>query len=931
MFSPSSAFEKWAPVHRDQRDEAQGQTSDGILMALTKGLAETLLQCNPDLHVQELEHRPQRCLTSPRPEGGGRENSDGELVMYVGDQLCEGGGTRYTVLDMLGKGTFGQVVLCSVDGSSRQVAVKVIKNKEAYWKQAQVEVGILKWINETVDPLDQHHIVRMLDSFTARAHLCIVFELLSISMLDLLQQNGWKGVSTNLIRVFMCQLVDAFVVLWDAQLVHCDLKPENILLHNTQGNWQIKLVDFGSSCYAGRTVYTYIQSRFYRSPEVVLGHAYTALIDIWSLGCIAMELLLGLPLYSASCEFDLLLRIASMHGKLDPQLLHSAKPTKQAEFCTLEHREWRLLTEDEYSTTHAFTPGKHHYPKDSSLHDLVLGAPPTPKTSVTQEEEPQRSLSGEELLGRASLEHFVSCMVAVEISSRWTPRQIATHPFLTGAEFDGFCFPEPDITHPCMQQLQSTPMAIPGLMSTSCVIDPTWCDFYPSQAMGGSMCSSFGSSWDTYNPSYFPPAEAWSNNNQAGSWGSEHAWGNTTQEQPVQEQRGNKKPLHHRRTSSLDGFLTDMPLPSQLEAQQRKKKKSGKPRRGKGHRRNWSRDSQGSDVSKDDFKFGRGSTDTVVSGGLRDSEPRRGKGHRRNWSRDSQGSDVSKDDFKFGRGSTDTVVSGGLRDSEPRRGKGHRRNWSRDRQGSDVSKDDFKFGRGSTDTVVSGGLRDSEPRRGKGHRRNWSRDSQGSDVSKDDFKFGRGSTDTVVSGGLRDSEPARRGRGHRRNWSKSSLNSMDSQCSDMSKDDFKFGRGSTDSAASGQSRESAPAEVEEAPKKKTGRRHRRMKSGDLPDMSQLMPQAASLDLNQSQSCGALPAPVEQAHDEPKIELPKPRRRRGKREAIDLRCDLTETNITALLGDGALPTSNEGGSDSDCTHSTVEYPPLQLDRTQEELE
>eukprot|EP00656_Telonema_subtile_P026503 TRINITY_DN2847_c0_g1_i3.p1 TRINITY_DN2847_c0_g1~~TRINITY_DN2847_c0_g1_i3.p1 ORF type:complete len:844 (-),score=179.94 TRINITY_DN2847_c0_g1_i3:132-2663(-) len=843
MFSPSSAFEKWAPVHRDQRDEAQGQTSDGILMALTKGLAETLLQCNPDLHVQELEHRPQRCLTSPRPEGGGRENSDGELVMYVGDQLCEGGGTRYTVLDMLGKGTFGQVVLCSVDGSSRQVAVKVIKNKEAYWKQAQVEVGILKWINETVDPLDQHHIVRMLDSFTARAHLCIVFELLSISMLDLLQQNGWKGVSTNLIRVFMCQLVDAFVVLWDAQLVHCDLKPENILLHNTQGNWQIKLVDFGSSCYAGRTVYTYIQSRFYRSPEVVLGHAYTALIDIWSLGCIAMELLLGLPLYSASCEFDLLLRIASMHGKLDPQLLHSAKPTKQAEFCTLEHREWRLLTEDEYSTTHAFTPGKHHYPKDSSLHDLVLGAPPTPKTSVTQEEEPQRSLSGEELLGRASLEHFVSCMVAVEISSRWTPRQIATHPFLTGAEFDGFCFPEPDITHPCMQQLQSTPMAIPGLMSTSCVIDPTWCDFYPSQAMGGSMCSSFGSSWDTYNPSYFPPAEAWSNNNQAGSWGSEHAWGNTTQEQPVQEQRGNKKPLHHRRTSSLDGFLTDMPLPSQLEAQQRKKKKSGKPRRGKGHRRNWSRDSQGSDVSKDDFKFGRGSTDTVVSGGLRDSEPRRGKGHRRNWSRDSQGSDVSKDDFKFGRGSTDTVVSGGLRDSEP----------------------------------------------------------------------------------------ARRGRGHRRNWSKSSLNSMDSQCSDMSKDDFKFGRGSTDSAASGQSRESAPAEVEEAPKKKTGRRHRRMKSGDLPDMSQLMPQAASLDLNQSQSCGALPAPVEQAHDEPKIELPKPRRRRGKREAIDLRCDLTETNITALLGDGALPTSNEGGSDSDCTHSTVEYPPLQLDRTQEELE
>ena len=52
---------------------------------------------------------------------------------------------------------------------------------------------------------------------------------------------------------------------------------------------QIKVIDFGSACHERQTVYTYIQSRFYRSPEVLLGLPYTAAIDMWSLGCIAVE------------------------------------------------------------------------------------------------------------------------------------------------------------------------------------------------------------------------------------------------------------------------------------------------------------------------------------------------------------------------------------------------------------------------------------------------------------------------------------------------------------------------------------------------------------------------------------------------------------------------------------------------------------------
>lgn len=52
----------------------------------------------------------------------------------------------------------------------------------------------------------------------------------------------------------------------------------------------IKLLDFGSSCRTGKTVHTYIQSRWYRSPEVLLGCGYGPAIDVWSAGCVLYEL-----------------------------------------------------------------------------------------------------------------------------------------------------------------------------------------------------------------------------------------------------------------------------------------------------------------------------------------------------------------------------------------------------------------------------------------------------------------------------------------------------------------------------------------------------------------------------------------------------------------------------------------------------------------
>ena len=85
-------------------------------------------------------------------------------------------------------------------------------------------------LNNEYDPNDEHHILRLRDSFIHRNHLCLVFEQLSSNLYELIKQNQFQGLSTQLVKVFTSQLLDALIVLKEARLIHCDLKPENILL-----------------------------------------------------------------------------------------------------------------------------------------------------------------------------------------------------------------------------------------------------------------------------------------------------------------------------------------------------------------------------------------------------------------------------------------------------------------------------------------------------------------------------------------------------------------------------------------------------------------------------------------------------------------------------------------------------------------------------
>jgi len=103
-------------------------------------------------------------------------------------------------------------------------------------------------------------------------------------------------------------------------LVHSDVKPENILL-GSYSRAQVKLIDFGSSCYLTDRQSSYIQSRSYRAPEVVLGLPYDGKIDVWSLGCVVAEMLTGEVTFQNDSIVSMLSRIEAICGSFPRHMI----------------------------------------------------------------------------------------------------------------------------------------------------------------------------------------------------------------------------------------------------------------------------------------------------------------------------------------------------------------------------------------------------------------------------------------------------------------------------------------------------------------------------------------------------------------------------------------------------------------------------------
>ncbi|VDO11506.1 unnamed protein product [Rodentolepis nana] len=302
-----------------------------------------------------INNRTQRHQNSQAPSVAGSNSSSDFLK--IGAVWLD----RYEITDIKGKGTFGQVFRAHDRKTHEEVAIKVIKNRRQFLAQAEIEIKLLReiahfqeneqravevganYVGELTFHMDfndahilnghvnwcwlkmvkgfdmfnhlLHSAVNLKGYFTYQGHWCLVFECLSYNLYELLTYTHFRGVSLHLTLKFARQLCAALVFLSrpDVRVMHCDLKPENILLVTPKRS-DLKVIDFGSSCHVNENVHQYIQSRFYRAPEVLLNLDYGLSIDMWSLGCILVEMHTGEPLFSGSNELEQLLQIVEVLG-----------------------------------------------------------------------------------------------------------------------------------------------------------------------------------------------------------------------------------------------------------------------------------------------------------------------------------------------------------------------------------------------------------------------------------------------------------------------------------------------------------------------------------------------------------------------------------------------------------------------------------------
>ncbi|KAF9975087.1 U4/U6 small nuclear ribonucleoprotein prp4 [Actinomortierella ambigua] len=232
---------------------------------------------------------------------------------------------RYVVTSVLGKGVFSSVVKArdSQNGDT-EVAIKILRNNEAMYKAGKKELDILKRLADN-DPEDKKHVVRLLGTFEHRGHLCLVFESLSINLREVLKKYGKGiGININAVRIYAQQLFLALSLLRKSNILHADIKPDNILVN--EGRNVLKLCDLGSASDTSENDITpYLVSRFYRSPEIILGMPYDPALDMWSVGCTLYELFTGHILFPGRSNNQMLKLMMDLKGPFSKKMVRKGQ------------------------------------------------------------------------------------------------------------------------------------------------------------------------------------------------------------------------------------------------------------------------------------------------------------------------------------------------------------------------------------------------------------------------------------------------------------------------------------------------------------------------------------------------------------------------------------------------------------------------------
>ena len=237
----------------------------------------------------------------------------------------------YDAQRMIGHGSFGAVFLAKITGTDDMVAIKKVLQDRRFKNR---ELQIMRQLARQPHP----YVVQLRHYFVTKGskgddvYLNLVLEFIPETVYSVAKQYSRtkEPFPILLAKIYMYQLGRALGHIHGAGVCHRDIKPQNLLVDPERHI--LKLCDFGSAkaLVKGEPNVAYICSRYYRAPELIFGATdYSTAIDVWSMGCVLAELLLGSPMFPGSSGVDQLVEVIKVLGTPTKDELKMMNPNYQ--------------------------------------------------------------------------------------------------------------------------------------------------------------------------------------------------------------------------------------------------------------------------------------------------------------------------------------------------------------------------------------------------------------------------------------------------------------------------------------------------------------------------------------------------------------------------------------------------------------------------
>lgn len=221
---------------------------------------------------------------------------------------------RYSVVREISDGTFTNVYECNDLVEHLRVAIKCYRAAEEYDESADEERTIAQCLNRA-DKLG-NLFVKYYGSFVHKRHQCLIFEYLGPSLFTVLETTDFRPMPLRAARDVMWRISKAVEIVHKCGFIHTDIKLDNVLVNSAfevhrrklyreednqlrlvedlNQDFCVRLIDFGS--FANHRMWNHHlgTTRRYRAPEIIMGLRWGHECDIWSLGCIFLELIIGI-------------------------------------------------------------------------------------------------------------------------------------------------------------------------------------------------------------------------------------------------------------------------------------------------------------------------------------------------------------------------------------------------------------------------------------------------------------------------------------------------------------------------------------------------------------------------------------------------------------------------------------------------------------